>query len=151
MRHIGDRQHWDISKRRDFQNDALIALTARRHAVNGCYNKYFGFRAAPRITWDRNFPCQVNRHLPKDDSLVGIAPVFAPRDSPPCNCFAVFPDLAHSALTVAITEGSHCPVPSPFAAGIVVTRSITIRYSTSLPLHVGGYPLYQGPFSRANF
>lgn len=33
VRHIGDRQHWDINKRRDFQNDALIALTARRHGA----------------------------------------------------------------------------------------------------------------------
>ena len=33
VRHIGDRQHWDINKRRDFQNDALIALTARRQGA----------------------------------------------------------------------------------------------------------------------
>lgn len=31
VRNIGDKQEWDIHKRRDFQNDALIALTARRH------------------------------------------------------------------------------------------------------------------------
>lgn len=31
IRRIGDAQSWDTSKRRDFQNDALIALTARRH------------------------------------------------------------------------------------------------------------------------
>lgn len=30
---IGDAQHWDRSKRRDFQNDALIALTARGHGA----------------------------------------------------------------------------------------------------------------------
>ena len=30
VRHIGDKHNWDIHKRRDFQNDALIALTARR-------------------------------------------------------------------------------------------------------------------------
>ena len=30
---IGDAQGWDRSKRRDFQNDALIALTARRHGA----------------------------------------------------------------------------------------------------------------------
>jgi len=30
---IGDKQNWDIHKRRDFQNDALIALTARRHGA----------------------------------------------------------------------------------------------------------------------
>jgi predicted nucleic acid-binding protein len=33
IRTIGDQQHWDINKRRDFQNDALIALTARRHGA----------------------------------------------------------------------------------------------------------------------
>lgn len=33
IRRIGDAQGWDTSKRRDFQNDALIALTARRHGA----------------------------------------------------------------------------------------------------------------------
>ena len=33
VRIIGDNQDWDIHKRRDFQNDALIALTARRHGA----------------------------------------------------------------------------------------------------------------------
>ena len=33
IRTIGDRENWDINKRRDFQNDALIALTARRHGA----------------------------------------------------------------------------------------------------------------------
>jgi len=33
VRSIGDKQSWDIHKRRDFQNDALIALTARRHGA----------------------------------------------------------------------------------------------------------------------
>jgi predicted nucleic acid-binding protein len=33
IRKIGDAQGWDRSKRRDFQNDALIALTARRHGA----------------------------------------------------------------------------------------------------------------------
>jgi predicted nucleic acid-binding protein len=28
---LGDEQGWDTAKRRDFQNDALIALTARSH------------------------------------------------------------------------------------------------------------------------
>jgi predicted nucleic acid-binding protein len=28
---VGDARDWDRSKRRDFQNDALIALTARGH------------------------------------------------------------------------------------------------------------------------
>jgi predicted nucleic acid-binding protein len=30
---IGNRRGWDVGKRRDFQNDALIALTARRHGA----------------------------------------------------------------------------------------------------------------------
>jgi predicted nucleic acid-binding protein len=30
---LGDRSGWDTAKRRDFQNDALIALTARRHGA----------------------------------------------------------------------------------------------------------------------
>jgi predicted nucleic acid-binding protein len=33
IRKIGDEQDWETSKRRDFQNDALIALTARRHGA----------------------------------------------------------------------------------------------------------------------
>jgi predicted nucleic acid-binding protein len=33
IRTIGDTHDWDRSKRRDFQNDALIALTARRHGA----------------------------------------------------------------------------------------------------------------------
>ena len=33
IRKIGDAQGWEASKRRDFQNDALIALTARRHGA----------------------------------------------------------------------------------------------------------------------
>ena len=33
IRTIGDAQGWDTNKRRDFQNDALIALTARRHGA----------------------------------------------------------------------------------------------------------------------
>ena len=33
IRKIGDARHWDTGKRRDFQNDALIALTARRHGA----------------------------------------------------------------------------------------------------------------------
>jgi predicted nucleic acid-binding protein len=30
---VGDAHDWDRSKRRDFQNDALIALTARSHGA----------------------------------------------------------------------------------------------------------------------
>jgi predicted nucleic acid-binding protein len=33
IRAIGDRHDFDRAKRRDFQNDALIALTARRHGA----------------------------------------------------------------------------------------------------------------------
>lgn len=33
VRQIGDTQGWDRHKRREFQNDALIALTARRHGA----------------------------------------------------------------------------------------------------------------------
>jgi predicted nucleic acid-binding protein len=33
IRTVGDAHRWDTSKRRDFQNDALIALTARRHGA----------------------------------------------------------------------------------------------------------------------
>ena len=33
VRKIGDERGWDTSKRRDFQNDALIALIARRHGA----------------------------------------------------------------------------------------------------------------------
>jgi predicted nucleic acid-binding protein len=33
IRKIGDAQDWDTLKRREFQNDALIALTARRHGA----------------------------------------------------------------------------------------------------------------------
>ena len=33
IRELGDRQRWDPQKRLAFQNDALIALTARRHGA----------------------------------------------------------------------------------------------------------------------
>jgi predicted nucleic acid-binding protein len=33
VRGIGDAHGWEINKRRAFQNDALIALTARRHGA----------------------------------------------------------------------------------------------------------------------
>lgn len=33
IRKIGDAKGWDVVKRREFQNDALIALTARRHGA----------------------------------------------------------------------------------------------------------------------
>lgn len=34
VRDVGDRAKWEIAKRREFQNDALIALTARRHGAS---------------------------------------------------------------------------------------------------------------------
>jgi predicted nucleic acid-binding protein len=33
VREIGDAENWETNKRREFQNDALIALTARRHGA----------------------------------------------------------------------------------------------------------------------
>jgi predicted nucleic acid-binding protein len=33
IRTMGDAHHWDRNKRRDFQNDTLIALTARGHGA----------------------------------------------------------------------------------------------------------------------
>ena len=33
IRTIGDAHDWETSKRREFQNDALIALTAQRHGA----------------------------------------------------------------------------------------------------------------------
>ena len=33
VRDVGDREGWEVHKRREFQNDVLIALTARRHGA----------------------------------------------------------------------------------------------------------------------
>ena len=33
VRRIGDEKDWDVAKRREFQNDALIGLTARRYGA----------------------------------------------------------------------------------------------------------------------
>jgi predicted nucleic acid-binding protein len=33
VREVGDRVDWETHKRREFQNDALIALTAKRHGA----------------------------------------------------------------------------------------------------------------------
>jgi len=33
VRTIGDARRWDVNKRREFQNDTLIALTARGHGA----------------------------------------------------------------------------------------------------------------------
>ena len=43
VRSIGDKRDWDINKRRDFQNDALIALTARRHGATVVTANYADF------------------------------------------------------------------------------------------------------------
>jgi predicted nucleic acid-binding protein len=33
IQQLGDRYHWDLRRRRDFQNDALVALTAEHHGA----------------------------------------------------------------------------------------------------------------------
>jgi predicted nucleic acid-binding protein len=33
VREIGDQQNWDVNKRREFQNDALLALTVRHRGA----------------------------------------------------------------------------------------------------------------------
>ncbi len=43
VRYIGDKQAWDNHKRRDFQNDALIALTARRYGATVVTTNYSDF------------------------------------------------------------------------------------------------------------
>jgi predicted nucleic acid-binding protein len=43
VRDIGDREGWEINKRREFQNDALIALTARRHGATVVTNNRTDF------------------------------------------------------------------------------------------------------------
>jgi predicted nucleic acid-binding protein len=52
VRVIGDSQGWDRTKRRDFQNDTLIALTARRHGatvITADRRDFELLRAAARI------------------------------------------------------------------------------------------------------
>jgi predicted nucleic acid-binding protein len=44
VRSIGDKQGWDTYKRRDFQNDALIALTARRYGATVVTADYSDFQ-----------------------------------------------------------------------------------------------------------
>ena len=53
IRKVGDNQDWDINKRRDFQNDALIALTARRYGatvVTANYSDFELLRSELRIS-----------------------------------------------------------------------------------------------------
>ncbi|MBI4605416.1 MAG: type II toxin-antitoxin system VapC family toxin [Planctomycetes bacterium] len=52
VREIGDEQGWEGGKRRDFQNDCLIALTARRHGaavVTGNHGDFEPLRRRLRI------------------------------------------------------------------------------------------------------
>jgi len=48
VRKIGDQEGWETSKRRDFQNDALIALTARRHGATVVTADYRDFELLAR-------------------------------------------------------------------------------------------------------
>ena len=48
IREIGDAERWDNSKRRDFQNDALIALTARRYGAAVATNNQKDFNLLAR-------------------------------------------------------------------------------------------------------
>ncbi len=50
VRDIGDAEDWDTGKRRDFQNDALIALTARRHGAAVATNDAKDFNLLARRT-----------------------------------------------------------------------------------------------------
>jgi predicted nucleic acid-binding protein len=53
VREIGDRQGWETQKRREFQNDALIGLTARRFGATIVTTNILDFsllRAALRIS-----------------------------------------------------------------------------------------------------
>jgi predicted nucleic acid-binding protein len=43
VRRVGDEQGWETAKRREFQNDALIALTARRHGATVVTNNRVDF------------------------------------------------------------------------------------------------------------
>ena len=48
VRKIGDQEGWETGKRRDFQNDALIALTARRHGATVVTADYRDFELLAR-------------------------------------------------------------------------------------------------------
>jgi len=49
VRQIGDARGWDRNKRRSFQNDALIALTARRHGAAVVTADLADFRLLQRV------------------------------------------------------------------------------------------------------
>jgi predicted nucleic acid-binding protein len=44
IRKLGDAQGWELNKRREFQNDALIALTARRYGATVVTTNAIDFR-----------------------------------------------------------------------------------------------------------
>lgn len=48
VRQIGDARGWELAKRREFQNDALIALTARRHGATVVTNNRSDFEPLAR-------------------------------------------------------------------------------------------------------
>jgi predicted nucleic acid-binding protein len=48
IRKIGDESGWDARKRQEFQNDALIALTARRHGATVVTTNQNDFRRLAR-------------------------------------------------------------------------------------------------------
>jgi predicted nucleic acid-binding protein len=48
IRDVGDQQGWETSKRREFQNDALVALTARRHGATIVTSNQADFRLLAR-------------------------------------------------------------------------------------------------------
>lgn len=50
VRTIGDAHDWETSKRREFQNDALIALTARRHGARVVTTNAADFKLLARAT-----------------------------------------------------------------------------------------------------
>lgn len=50
VRTVGDRRHWEVGKRREFQNDALIALTARRHGATVVTDNREDFALLARAT-----------------------------------------------------------------------------------------------------
>ena len=48
IRSIGDARGWELGKRREFQNDALIALTALRHGATVVTTNAADFRLLAR-------------------------------------------------------------------------------------------------------
>lgn len=50
IREVGDAQGWETGKRREFQNDALIALTARRYGASVVTTNAADFRLLSKET-----------------------------------------------------------------------------------------------------